>query len=862
MRILLLAFLLCVPAFAQQPLDVYFTPFSHLDFYWGGTREECLARGNHIIAQAVKLARQSPEFRFMLEDNNFVANYVDSHKGSPELADFQRFVKEGRIEIAPKWAAIFQGLPHGEVHVRNMMIGKRYARTVFGVDPPVAHLGDLPDYTPQFPQILAKSGVRYMVMTRMGPSDKSLFRWRAPDGSQALVWNTLKGYGWGTFLTSREQVDAEKVARLKKDLAEIRATAPGPILMNWGTDLWAPPDDLVDAVKAANQMGVARFLLTTPADFFRRVSEERNVPELSGEINSSWPNIVTSLPHMWPLVIPATNTLLNAEKFAAINYALGYADYPQPQFEMLWRKLVESMDHNHDGQGGAVGDARKQGYSTLSLLEGGEIMRDMMRNIAERVRVPHAASFPIVVFNSLNWTRDDLVRAHVTLYGKVAPRDIAEYKKGLRLLDETGKSVPFHVLEYSENISRALELVFAAQGVPSLGYKTYYLAAGQPETLSSTAQVRFDRDNDLKDARRALGADVFENDFYRVTVDKATGRVTLFDKALNRDVCRDMEIVAAEERGGNYIGLEPPTGRIFPTTVRSVELEENSPIRAVMKITGEVAGIAVTQRLALYHSLRRFDIENTVEWKEPRFVHLQQLFPLTQENVSVQYGVPFGTNAATNIIPNTGPHMPDEIKGESWKQARHIHDWIWAGDATGGLNLSADHQFVRIAGGIIKAEMVRGTRYTSVKVVRGSEVTSLFYPPNGTYVFRYSLTSANGDWKSSKAYQTGMAFNNPLIPIEVVDAISQKSLPPTNSFVSLNSENLVISTIKKSESGTGLVLRAYEIEGRPAESPVQFLGQARPFREVNLLEEENTAKDSQVLRATPYEIKTVRIAHP
>src|SRR5512136_125039 len=59
--------------------EVYFTPFSHLDFFWGGTREECLARGNGIISQAIRLAGQSAAFRFLLEDDVFVANYVDSH---------------------------------------------------------------------------------------------------------------------------------------------------------------------------------------------------------------------------------------------------------------------------------------------------------------------------------------------------------------------------------------------------------------------------------------------------------------------------------------------------------------------------------------------------------------------------------------------------------------------------------------------------------------------------------------------------------------------------------------------------------------------------------------------------------------
>ena len=223
------------------------------------------------------------------------------------------------------------------------------------------------------------------------------------------------------------------------------------------------------------------------------------------------------------------------------------------------------------------------------------------------------------------------------------------------------------------------------------------------------------------------------------------------------------------------------------------------------------------------------------------------------------YGVPFGANAAENIMPKAGPHASDEIKPESWRQARHIHDWIHAGDSEWGLTLAADHQFVRIGDDLIRAEMVRGTRFTSVKVVRGSEVTSLFYPPPGTYVFRYSLSAGKGDWKSAKAYRAGMAFNNPLLPVSVVDAISQKSLPPTHSFVSVSGENMVVSTLKKAEGGPAVLVRMYEMEGAPAESPVEFLGRARRFREVNLLEEDRGQQDQQVLHASPHEIKTIRL---
>ncbi len=859
-------------AAADLPADaqVYFIPFSHLDFYWGGTREECLARGNQIISKAIRLANESPKFRFLLEDDVFVSNFVESHPGSKELADLQRLVKEERIEIAPKWVGIFQALPDGEVHARNMAIGKRYAKEVFGVDAQVAHLGDLPGYTPQLPQILKESRVPYAVMTRMGPTDKSLFRWRSPDGSSVLLWNSLKGYGWGTFLTSKTTTDEQKRERLQKDVSDLRKNYQGPIFMNWGSDLFVPADDLLGQVAGFDVAGPTRLVIATPTEFFNHAKNTAAVPEVSGEIPDSWPNIVSSLAHMWPQIVPATSTLLSAEKFATINYALGYADYPQREFDFLWKKLVESMDHNHDGQGGALGDNRKIGYEQLAVLRGGEILRDMLRNIAEQVQVPFSNSFPLVVFNSMGWTRDDVVKAHVTLFGDPSPGNLGTFRKGLRLLDPEGNSVPFYVEEYSENISRALVLVFVAQGVPSLGYKTYYLVASeQPEQFSPAATIVLDRQKDRQEPRRPAGSDTVENSFYRLSIDRATGRATLFDKDLNRDVCRDMEIVATEERGGNYIGIEPVSGRVIPSLLEEIAVEETNAVRAVVRITSRIADIPITQRLALYSGLKRLEIENTVEWKSPRFLRVEQLFPLAQTNAAIgagtarpqvyHYGIPFGQNSAENIMPNTGPRAGDEIKPDSWKSSRLIHDWIHAGGPDWGLTIASDHQQIRLGENLIRAQMVRGTRFTSVKVVRSDSVTSLNYPPPGTYVFRYSLSSAPGDWKAAKAYRSGMNWNNPLLPVSVVDSISGKSLPPARSFCSLKSDNVVISALKKADSSESILLRVYEIEGTTSETPVEFAGKLRDFTELNLLEEDLAQPARQRLRSDPFTIKTLKL---
>ncbi len=856
-RIIAIVFAFVFPGLmaAAQP-EVYVVPFSHLDLFWAGTREECLSRGNRIIVKAVRMAERHPQFRFLIEDNVWLAQFADTHPRSPDLELLKRLVKEGRIEIAPKWTGILQNMPRGETWVRNFVYGKRYAREVFGVDPKVANLGDLPGYTSQFPQILARSGVPYMVMTRMGPVDKSLFYYRAPDGSKALTWNTLKGYGWGTFITSKRLTEEEKRQRFLKDIADVRKTATGPILMNWGTDLWAPDDNLVPAIEGFKSPVPMAF--ATPSQFFQQAEKVPAIPETSGEIPHAWGNILSSIVHTLPPSITATDSLITAEKFAAINYALGYADYPQSELEKLWKLVLEASDHNNFGQGGDDGDARKLEYATGADVRARTLLRDTLRNIAERVRIPFARSTPVVVFNPLNWTRDDVVRAHVSLYGDASPGDIDDYRKGIKLVDETGTSVPFYVEQFSGTVSRALEMVFVARGVPSLGYKTYFVVpAEEPDTFPNAAEITPDADE--AKPKRTLGSDQFENQFYRVSVDRATGAVTVFDKDLNRVVAKDMEITGAEERGGDTLSKELPSGRTLVNIVGRIEVEENSSVRTVVRIPGSLGGIPVSQRVILYAGLKRVDLENTLHWPGERLIKIEQTIPYEHPNAQVQYGIPFGAVSGSDFMPKSEPWRGDEISKEAWKQWRQIHDWVYAGTSDWGLTVAADHQVVSLDPGVIRAGMLRGS-YSQVGITRRDKPFVRQLPPAGTYVFRYSLTSGKGDWRSAKSYRAGLALNNALIPVSVADDLSPKSLAPTYSFGSVEGENIVLTALKKSESGDDLILRVYDIAGQRTETPVVFLGQQRPFAEVNLLEENVAAAGQKLLRVAPYEIKTVRIS--
>jgi alpha-mannosidase len=450
------------------------------------------------------------------------------------------------------------------------------------------------------------------------------------------------------------------------------------------------------------------------------------------------------------------------------------------------------------------------------------------------------------------------VRAHVSLYGDVSPGDIADYRKGLRLVDEAGMSVPFYVEGYSGTVSRAVEIVFVARGVPPLGYKTFFLVpADKPEGFPNACDLKLDNADPAK-PKRTLGTDQVESEFYRVTVDRATGRISVFDKDLDRVVAKDLEIAASEERGGDTLSNERPTGRAAINAVSRVEVEENNPVRCVVRIDGQIAGVSVTQRLSLYRGLKRIDLENVVDWQQGRFLKIEQVFPYEQPGAQVRYGIPFGSVAGSDILPNSGPHFGDEVPREVWKRWRQIQDWVFAGTAEWGVTISADRQLITLDEGLIRVGMLRSA-YSPVGIVRDGKPFLRQFPPAGRYVFRYWLTSGKGDWAAAKSYRTGTEFSSPLIPVSAVDELSTKSLPPTWSFCSLAADNVVVTALKKAELDDAVVLRVVEMNGARAETPVKFGGRTWVFREVNLLEEDLDQPEGNILRSGPYAIRTIKL---
>jgi len=240
-------------------------------------------------------------------------------------------------------------------------------------------------------------------------------------------------------------------------------------------------------------------------------------------------------------------------------------------------------------------------------------------------------------------------------------------------------------------------------------------------------------------------------------------------------------------------------------------------------------------------------------------MNIEQVFPLQEPNMEVRNGTPFGSAAASDMMPNAGPRNRDEVPREIWKRWRQIQDWVFAGSREWGITVSADHQFLSVGDNALRVGMLRGTRFSPLNVVRGGRPFQNLWPPADTYVFHYSFTSGPGDWAEARSWRAGMAFNTPLIPVTSSNELSQKPLPPERSFCSLDADNLIVSALKKADRHEAVVLRVFEIRGDTAESPVRFLGRNRNFWTTNLLEEPGQTQEASVLSVKPHEISTVEL---
>ncbi|MGN1221547.1 MAG: alpha-mannosidase, partial [Candidatus Cryptobacteroides sp.] len=167
---------------------------SHQDIAWVNTPEYCRKdRIFNTILPALEMMENNLDFSFEMEQTLNLMEFLEEF---PEMKDeIIRHYKDGRFNWGATFNQPYEGLLSGEQLVRQAYFGRKWIKdNLPGCDDRTACNIDVPGRTMQMPQILSKSGIKNLFVSRMR---EGLYDWYSPDGSKVFCF-TPGNYGWAT----------------------------------------------------------------------------------------------------------------------------------------------------------------------------------------------------------------------------------------------------------------------------------------------------------------------------------------------------------------------------------------------------------------------------------------------------------------------------------------------------------------------------------------------------------------------------------------------------------------------------------------------------------------------------------------
>lgn len=221
---------------------------------------------------------------------------------------------------------------------------------------------------------------------------------------------------------------------------------------------------------------------------------------------------------------------------------------------------------------------------------------------------------------------------------------------------------------------------------------------------------------------------------------------------------------------------------------------------------------------------------------------LKAFFPINVHAVEATYDIQFG-----NIKRPTH-------KNTSWDQAKFevcAHKWADISDDGYGVSLINDCKYGQSASGsTLSLTLLKCATYPNPNADKGH------------HVFSYSICPHAGNFKTGETVKKAYLFNNPLITVSVQK--QNGTLPESFSFVSTDSKNIVIETVKKAEKSDDIIVRFYDAFDRSEDVTLKFGKSINEAFLCDLLE--NNIKPIEVqdntitVHVSNYEIMTLKIS--
>jgi alpha-mannosidase len=862
---------------------IFIVPHEHLDIGFTDYAAKVAELHSQALDGVIDLIQEVPDFRWTLDGYWVLDQYLNGR--SPERgAELLLLIKKGKIAVPPQFANQHTGVASLEGLARSLY-DSHFFDQQHGLPLGAAHITDVPSYSWSYASILHDAGVRYFAagsnswrapgVLQARWNEKSPFYWEGPDGGRVLMWYSRAYLQMATLFGTPPRLAAVRDSLPVFFQAYSGSTYKANATIIFGTQL----ENTVFSKEQAYLRGEWQKQYAWPrleySNFAVAMGEIEkqfgsDIPIYRGDLGPYWEDGFGSDSRHTALHRQNEQRILSAEKLATIPALLNPALRPdQRVLAQAWNNMLLFDEHTWTYVGATTQPESEQTRNQLALK--GARTTEAERGITESLERSWAQfeSFlapkdpSLVVFNPLNSRRSGLVTF--------------DLQDGLGLFDTTtAKRVPYEVVSIGKNTPLPgfgggyRRVRFLAENVPGLGYKLFALRLAGDNSQS----------NESSD--KALDGTSFENPYYRVIVDPATGAISnIWDKELNRELVD----AASAFRFGAYLYVtgadDMPNNSLYRygATLKPPELSTTAaghgrllrtrqvPYGTIITMEASAPNTpAVRLEITLYNEKKQIDLtyriskDSTLK-KEAVYI----AFPFAASNPEFGYDTQNGwVNPAKDELPG-GSH--------EWYAAQHwaaIHD-------PGFMAAVIPHDAPLIAFG----DIVRGKWPTEFRPLSSAIFSWLmtnywgtnFAPQQGgDFTFRYSLVSGRA---LDPAALTRLA-NEAMTPLEVdqVNAAATAGKAPSGSLRTLRKDeasvlevdnpSVAVGTWKLAEDGQGSILRLEETSGELQSVVIRsaYLKMNQVWR-CSLLEDNlqklNADSHSFKIEVKPFEIVTLRL---
>jgi len=815
---------------------------SHLDLAWLWPISETWEVAGRTFESVLKLQQEFPNLIYCHSSPALYA-WIEQHR--PDLfAAIQQQVALGRWEIAAgTWVEPDLNLINGESIVRQLLYGQRYVQEKFGLLSKVIWLPDSFGFCATLPQFLQQGGIEYFVTQKLSWNDTTVFPygvfwWRSLDGTQILSFmSNAIGEDINPIKMANYAIDWEKQTGLKDALW----------LFGCGDHGGGPTQDMLNVASRWQKSPFFPTLEFSTSDaYLQQISSQQSISSQSeDEKPNSLPvwndelyfefhrGCYTTQAHQKRWNRHCEGLLYQAELFASLATLSAGVAYPKTELEEAWKKVL--FNQFHDILPGASIPAvyvdANQAWQEVDRV-GSEILESSLGAIASQIAFPpppQPNALPIIVFNPLNWQRQDVAAVPLTSL----PLESGD--KGIQyweIYDLEGNQLP-------SQLSDASELLFLATDIPSVGYRIFWLCPqqtiqlknpdkNQPNINTLLLELDSEKEKTLTEKNWIL-----ENEFLRVIVDFKTGEFcSIFDKIHQREIvnekgCNQLQAFQDSGQYWDAWNIDPNYAKhpLSPTHLKSIDLVEQGPIQQRLRVVRQLGESEFCQDYILSVASSVLKIVTTVNWQE-RQVLVKAAFPLNIEADYATYEIPCGA-----IKRPTQPTEPREQA--KWE----VSALRWADLSSSPLKEKAEEganlptlkgELEEVSYGV---SLLNDCKYGYDSQSNQLRITLLRSPnwpdpgaDRGEHKFTYALYPHPGSWQSAHTVRRGYELNLPLQvmicpPPEVTEI---KPLAPIGRLLDLSAENLVLTALKQSEDNPQQwILRCYECYGEASELLLQ-----------------------------------------